>query len=173
MGSTCRDIVARVLQPHRLNNPDRVRMFGPEGPAFAAATVVLSMILHEMATNAAKYGALSNDSGTVTLDWEVVDESDGRKLRMIWTESGGPHVTAPVQRGFGSRLIERSAWRSARRRSHRRLLSPRGVVCTVTCAFSTGELIQTGSASTAGMPLTTHRRDSCALRRSARGGRSR
>ena len=45
------------------------------------------MILHEIATNAAKYGALSNDTGTVTLDWEIIDESDGRKLRMIWTEA--------------------------------------------------------------------------------------
>jgi two-component sensor histidine kinase len=47
--------------------------------------VILSMIVHELATNAAKYGALSNDTGTVTLE-----ESDGRKLQMIWTEAGGP-----------------------------------------------------------------------------------
>lgn len=48
------------------------------------------MIVHEIATNAAKYGALSNDIGTVALDWEVLWEGDGRKLRMIWTEAGGP-----------------------------------------------------------------------------------
>ncbi len=133
-GSDLQDIVARVLQPHRLNNPDRVRMFGPKVPLSPRLAVVLSMILHEIATNAAKYGALSNDSGTVTLDWEVVDENDGRKLRMIWTESGGPHVTAPVQRGFGSRLIERSARDQLGGEATVDFL-PRGVVCTVTCAL--------------------------------------
>jgi hypothetical protein len=86
--------------------------------------VMLSMIVHEIATNAAKYGALSNDTGTVTLDWEALEESDGRTLRMIWTEAGGPHVSAPVQSGFGSRLIECSA-RPIRRRGHRRLPAPR------------------------------------------------
>ena len=49
------------------------------------------MIVHEIATNAAKYGALSNETGTVTLDWEIIAEG-GHKLRLIWTESGGPPV---------------------------------------------------------------------------------
>ena len=60
------DVAVRVLQPYRLNNPERVRMFGPNVPLSPRLAVVLSMILHEIATNAAKYGALSNDSGTVT-----------------------------------------------------------------------------------------------------------
>jgi two-component sensor histidine kinase len=98
--------------------------------------VVLSMILHEIATNAAKYGALSGDSGTVTLDWEVIEEP-GRKLRLIWTEAGGPPVTAPVQRGFGSRLIERSARDQLGGEATVDFL-PRGVVATVTCALTTG-----------------------------------
>ena len=97
-----------MLQPYLLNNPERVRMFGPKVPLPPRLAVVLSMILHEIATNAAKYGALSNDSGRVTLDWEILEDARA-KLRLIWTEAGGPPVTAPVQRGFGSRLIERSA----------------------------------------------------------------
>jgi len=96
--------------------------------------VMLSMIVHEIATNAAKYGALSNESGTVTLDREVLEESDGRKLRMIWTEAGGPHVSAPVQRGFGSRLIERSARDQLGGEATVDFL-PRGVVYTVSCAL--------------------------------------
>jgi two-component sensor histidine kinase len=108
-GSDLQDVVSRVLQPYLLNAPERVRMFGPKVPLSPRLAVVLSMIVHEIATNAAKYGALSNDSGTATLDWEVITENDKPKLRMIWTEAGGPPVTAPVQRGFGSRLIERSA----------------------------------------------------------------
>jgi len=108
-GSDLQDVIDRVLQPYALSNPARVRMFGAKVPLAPRLAVVLSMILHEIATNAAKYGALSNDNGTVALDWEVLEDEARRKLRMIWTESGGPPVSAPVQRGFGSRLIERSA----------------------------------------------------------------
>jgi two-component sensor histidine kinase len=133
-GSELQDVIARVLNPYLLNNPDRVRMFGPKVPLSPRLAVVLSMILHEIATNAAKYGALSNDTGTVTLDWEILEESDGRKLRLIWTEAGGPHVTAPVQRGFGSRLIERSARDQLGGEATVDFL-PRGVVCTVTSAL--------------------------------------
>ena len=133
-GSELQDVITRVLNPYLLNNPDRVRMFGPKVPLSPRLAVVLSMILHEIATNAAKYGALSNDTGHVTLDWEVTEESDGRKLRLIWTEAGGPHVTAPVQRGFGSRLIERSARDQLGGEATVDFL-PRGVVCTVTSAL--------------------------------------
>lgn len=133
-GSELEDVIARVLNPYLLNNPDRVRMFGPKVPLSPRLAVILSMILHEIATNAAKYGALSNDTGTVTLDWEITEENDGRKLRLIWTEAGGPHVTAPVQRGFGSRLIERSARDQLGGEATVDFL-PRGVVCTVTSAL--------------------------------------
>jgi two-component sensor histidine kinase len=107
-GSDLNDVVSRVLQPYLTTSTDRIRVSGPKVPLSPRRAVVLSMILHEIATNAAKYGALSNDTGSVTLDWEVLRE-DAPQLRLIWTETGGPPVTAPVQRGFGSRLIERSA----------------------------------------------------------------
>jgi two-component sensor histidine kinase len=136
--SGLQDVIARVLQPYLLNSPERVRMFGPKVPLSPRLAVVLSMILHEIATNAAKYGALSNDTGTVTLDWEILEESDGRKLRLIWTEAGGPHVTAPVQRGFGSRLIERSARDQLGGEATVDFL-PHGVVCTVSCALDEEE----------------------------------
>ena len=131
--SGLQDVIARVLRPYLLNSPERVRMFGPHVPLSPRIAVVLAMIVHEIATNAAKYGALSNDTGTVTLDWEVLEEGDGRKLRLIWTEAGGPHVTAPVQRGFGSRLIERSARDQLGGEATVDFL-PRGVVYTISCA---------------------------------------
>ena len=109
-------------------------MTGPKVPLSPRLAVVLSMIIHEMATNAAKYGALSNDSGTVTLDWEIISEAGKPKLRLIWRESGGPLVTAPVRRGFGSRLIERSARDQLGGEATVDFL-PRGVVCTVVCAL--------------------------------------
>jgi two-component sensor histidine kinase len=133
-----REVIARVLQPYLLNNPERVRVSGPGVPLSPRLAVVLAMILHEIATNAAKYGALSNDTGTVALDWEILEESDGRKLRLIWTEAGGPHVTAPVQRGFGSRLIERSARDQLGGEATVDFL-PRGAVYTVSCALDREE----------------------------------
>jgi two-component sensor histidine kinase len=133
-GSELHDVVRRVLQPYLLNNPERMRMSGPRIPLSPRLAVVLSMIVHEIATNAAKYGALSNDGGTVALDWEVIPESTKQKLRLIWAEAGGPHVVAPVQRGFGSRLIERSARDQLGGEATVDFL-PRGVVYTVICAL--------------------------------------
>jgi two-component sensor histidine kinase len=65
------------------------------------------MALHELTTNAAKYGALSNDKGRVQIEWKVGNGADGRIAEISWTESGGPPVAAPERKGFGSRLIER------------------------------------------------------------------
>ncbi|MCP4616006.1 MAG: sensor histidine kinase [Bradyrhizobium sp.] len=130
-GSDLQDVIGRVLQPYLLSSPERMRLAGPKVPLAPRLAVVLSMILHEIATNAAKYGALSNDSGTVSLDWEAFEEDGRRKLRLAWTEAGGPPVTAPVQRGFGSRLIERSARDQLGGEATVDFL-PRGVVCTVT-----------------------------------------
>jgi two-component sensor histidine kinase len=133
-GSDLQDLVGRVLQPYVLNSLERVRVSGPRVPLSPRLSVVLSMIIHEIATNAAKYGALSNDTGTVRLDWEAVTENGKPKLRLVWVESGGPIVTAPVQRGFGSRLIERSARDQLGGEATVDFL-PRGVVCTVICSL--------------------------------------
>ncbi|MFK4509133.1 two-component sensor histidine kinase [Bradyrhizobium daqingense] len=133
-GSELRDVIARALQPFLLSNPDRIRLSGPAVPLSPRLAVVLSMIVHEIATNAAKYGALSSDTGRVTLDWEVITEAPKPRLRLIWTEIGGPPVTAPVRRGFGSRLIERSARDQLGGEATVDFL-PRGVVCTVICTL--------------------------------------
>jgi two-component sensor histidine kinase len=133
-GSELQDVLRRVLQPYLLNNPERVRMFGPHVPLAPRPAVVLSMIVHEIATNAAKYGALSNDTGAVTVEWEVITENAKPKLRLIWREAGGPRVIAPVQRGFGSRLIERSARDQLGGEATVDFL-PRGVVYTLSCAL--------------------------------------
>ena len=122
-----------MLQPYLFNNPERMKMLGPRVPLSPRLAVVLSMIIHEIATNAAKYGALSNDTGMVAIDWEVVDEPKP-KLRLIWTETGGPPVVTPVHRGFGSRLIERSARDQLGGEATVDFL-PRGVVYTVICSL--------------------------------------
>ncbi len=79
-GSELRDVISRVLRPYLLNNPERLRMSGPNVPLAPRLAVVLSMIVHEIATNAAKYGALSNDTGTVRLDYE---NPEGRRQAKV------------------------------------------------------------------------------------------
>ena len=133
-GSELKDVVVRVLQPFLLNAPERIRMEGPAVPLSPRLAVVLSMIVHEIATNAAKYGALSNETGRVTLEWEIIADAPKPRLRLLWTETGGPPVSAPVQRGFGSRLIERSARDQLGGEATVDFL-PRGVVCTVICTL--------------------------------------
>ena len=71
-------------------------------------SLALAMALHELATNAVKYGALSNKVGTVEVSWTLPNGATPPRLTLRWAESGGPPVKAPRRRGFGSRLIERS-----------------------------------------------------------------
>jgi len=102
-GASLYDIIAGVSVVHAGNEPDRFAARGPMVRLSPKVALSLSMAMHELATNAVKYGALSNDSGRVDVTWTA---SDGR-LRIEWRESGGPPVTAPERRGFGSRLVER------------------------------------------------------------------
>ncbi len=80
---------------------DRIDLSGPELPLGARAALALALILHELGTNAVKYGALSNATGRITLHWRIEDD----RLTMEWRERGGPAVTAPARRGFGSKLL--------------------------------------------------------------------
>jgi PAS domain S-box-containing protein len=103
-GAQMEDIVANALSGFA--GADRFAAKGPRIRLPARAAVPLSMAFHELATNAAKYGALSNETGRVTIDWRVEDAADGPELSLAWTERGGPLVAPPAHRGFGSRLIE-------------------------------------------------------------------
>ena len=86
----------------------RVSMNGPRVHLSPAAALSLGMIFHELATNAAKYGALSTGEGRVLIDWHHTAAPRSR-LALTWRETGGPAVSRPEHRGFGSRLIERNA----------------------------------------------------------------
>ncbi|BAT58575.1 blue-light-activated histidine kinase [Variibacter gotjawalensis] len=83
------------------NDGDRLSASGPEVNLGPNATLSLSLILHELATNAVKYGSLSNSSGNVDISWRT----DGDEWSLIWKEMGGPTVRFPGNKGFGSRLI--------------------------------------------------------------------
>lgn len=84
----------------------RFHISGPEVWLTASNSLTLTLALHEMATNASKYGALSNGAGTVSLDWKTLDFDDGARIGMFWCETGGPPASPPTSKGFGSRLIE-------------------------------------------------------------------
>ena len=96
-----------ILEPEltAVYGADRVRLRGPDILLNARATLSVGMAIHELATNAAKYGAFSNSSGTVSLSWSRVDEGEGEVIRMIWEESDGPVVERQGEKGFGSQLI--------------------------------------------------------------------
>ncbi|KQP74859.1 histidine kinase [Methylobacterium sp. Leaf111] len=103
------EVVDGALAVHRGEVASRIRASGPNVPLAAKAALALALALHELGTNAAKYGALSNEAGTVDLRWHVVHEGDAPRFCLTWSEQGGPPILAqPSRRGFGSRLIERS-----------------------------------------------------------------
>ncbi|MGP7795637.1 sensor histidine kinase [Sphingomonas sp. CLY1604] len=102
-----REVATRALLPH--GGPGgRILLEGPAITLKPEVTVAFALALHELATNAAKYGALSNDVGTVALHWAVAGRGDRAVLSIVWREQGGPPVSPPTRRGFGSTLIERS-----------------------------------------------------------------
>ncbi len=100
------DIAADTLQS-RGGNAERVRVTGPEVLLGPKESVAIAMALHELNTNALKYGALSNEDGKVELEWSVAREGTPR-VRLVWQERGGPPVRPPEHRGFGSLLLERT-----------------------------------------------------------------
>jgi len=85
---------------------NRVRYSGPPVDIPSRLAVSLGMAIHELTTNAAKYGALSVYGGKVDVAWSVTIEAARRTLQFVWVESGGPQVTKPTREGFGSRLLD-------------------------------------------------------------------
>jgi two-component sensor histidine kinase len=95
-------LIEEELAPFREGNDVRVKISGPHLALTASAAQPLSMALHELATNAAKYGALSTPNGRVAIEW--VRNPDGRVI-LRWIESGGPAVTVPTRQNFGLNVI--------------------------------------------------------------------
>jgi two-component sensor histidine kinase len=94
---------------------------------------MISMMLHELATNAAKYGALSNDTGEVFVDWHTLGEGSSRRVHLTWRETGGPSVaTAPERKGFGTTLIQRGLTAQLGGKAEIEF-APDGLRCTLEC----------------------------------------
>jgi PAS domain S-box-containing protein len=106
-GADLVDIVTDTVKAHS-GGQNRFRIAGAPLRLGPSATLAMSMAVHELATNAAKYGALSTKEGHVEIVWRLDSAGDDRRLNLTWTESNGPPVVKPMRKGFGSRLIERA-----------------------------------------------------------------
>ena len=106
--ASLREVVGRALKPFEPSRKDRIVVAGPSVALPARNSLMLTMCLHELATNAAKYGALSNGTGKVNVGWELLGNGADRKIKLSWWETGGPPVSVPQRKGFGSLLIEQS-----------------------------------------------------------------
>lgn len=105
-GADLIDVVDGAIAPYRGRSEQaRFEIAGEPLKLRPKAVLALSLAFHELATNAVKYGALSNECGRVTIDWCV--SPDTRRFTLRWQEKGGPAVKPPARRGFGSRLVER------------------------------------------------------------------
>jgi PAS domain S-box-containing protein len=100
-------IIDASFEPFRRSAEDTLKVSGEKIKVGAQAALTLSMIFHELATNAAKYGALSSPNGRLDVSWKVTNGARPATLCINWCESGGPAVQRPLQTGFGSRLLER------------------------------------------------------------------
>jgi two-component sensor histidine kinase len=100
-----REVAQLEFRPY---GPERYRLAGPSVALSPAQALALGMLFHELATNAAKHGALAAGEGQVEVAWRVATPDGRAELEIDWTEHGGPPVMPPTRRGFGSRLIQRS-----------------------------------------------------------------
>ena len=100
-GARIRDILTSELAPY---GRSRISMEGPDCLLSPKLALTMALLVHELATNAAKYGALSNAVGKLSIDWRL----SGARLNIDWREHGGPIITTPIHQGFGTRLLLRS-----------------------------------------------------------------
>jgi two-component sensor histidine kinase len=110
-GANLRDIVTEAMAPYRRDNAERFTLVGEPVQLPPRIALPLAMALHELSTNAAKYGAFSTASGEVLIEWKLIDAGNGPHLSLNWTETNGPLTQKPTHKGFGSRLIERGLTR--------------------------------------------------------------
>lgn len=100
------DIVKTELAPH--DRAENLSVSGDDIVLKSRAAMALAMAIHELASNAAKYGSLSTHGGHLSVEWATGGDAADRTLHIMWTETGGPAVSKPTHSGFGSKLIEMS-----------------------------------------------------------------
>lgn len=129
-GADIEEIARAVLAPLCEDVGTRFSLSGPPVQLPPRTSVAFAMCIHELCTNAIKYGALSSAGGGVAISWETAGEGDDALLRWRWREHGGPPVTPPERTGFGSRLLQKAL--AAETGAHVELsFAPEGVACAI------------------------------------------
>ena len=135
-GADLAQVVALTAQTHAGDQGERFDVAGPRIALSPKAVLAFSVALHELATNAVKYGALSNAAGRVTIRWRIDGPEADRRLSFAWVESDGPAIDAPQRRGFGTKLIERGL--ASELQGHVGIEFPRtGLICRIDAPLPT------------------------------------
>ncbi len=127
-GAELSELIREQLAPS-IVGANRLKLRGPSVKLPPGIATSLGLVLHELSTNAAKYGALSVPAGQVDISWMMQGVGKNRQLRLDWRETGGPTVSPPREKGFGSTLIEYSG-------KVTQSFEPEGLRCSVEMAFS-------------------------------------
>jgi two-component system CheB/CheR fusion protein len=125
------ELVQKLLAPYAAESSDRYRLEGERVMLSAELATPFGLVLHELATNAAKYGSLSRIGGTILIKWGKKSEEGQHDLEFIWEEHGGPSVDQPGKRSLGSALIEGAIPNATVRRE----FHADGLVCTIQIAL--------------------------------------
>ena len=131
-GAGLRDLVREALAPFSVAEgmAERFTVEGENIRLSPKAALALGIAFNELATNAVKYGAFSNEAGTIAITWTLDDEPDGRWLCLHWREKDGPEVTPPSRKGFGSRVLEQGLAHELNGKIGLNYASG-GIVCTI------------------------------------------
>jgi PAS domain S-box-containing protein len=127
VGADLRELLTKSIA-FACDADDRATLDGPAIMLPQKTVVPLAMAIHELCTNASKYGALTSSEGRITIDWRLLE--DGQRLVLRWVESGGPLVTLPSRRGFGTRLLQRGLAHELRATVDLEF-APSGVTCEI------------------------------------------
>jgi two-component sensor histidine kinase len=104
-----RDVIGAALEPFvgAEGRASRVHVVGEDVQFPPPSALALGIAFNELATNAVKYGAFKNGTGSISIDWTIVASPEGRRILLRWREKDGPPVTPPARKGFGSRVLDR------------------------------------------------------------------
>ncbi|KAB7648803.1 CheR family methyltransferase [Polymorphobacter fuscus] len=133
VASSLRELFRTELEPFVQNS--NITLTGPDVSLTSNASLIVALAVHELTTNATKYGALSVAEGVLAIDWTAAADDSGSRLSIVWQEHGGPVVAAPARRGFGTKLIELSLVRGLGAKVER-TFAPEGVRCQITLPLS-------------------------------------
>ena len=134
-----RDVVNDALEPFAVadGRAERIVITGDNIRISPKATLALGIAFHELATNAVKYGAFSNEAGSILIAWKIEPTAEGNRLILKWQEKGGPPVTLPSRKGFGTRVIERGLAHELEGTVHLDYRAD-GVICTIDFPLALG-----------------------------------